>query len=70
MNFSLKQPLFLDIDFYKLNFLYRSKKETISLGKIQSGDHSITIPASIIKKKNPGFVVVKSNNLVLKVEKL
>lgn len=53
MNFSLKQPLFLDIDFYKLNFLYRSKKETISLGKIQSGDHSITIPASIIKKRIP-----------------
>lgn len=65
MHFQLEEPSSLAIALYRLNLLYRTSYEAITLNHIGQGHHDILFPSSLFGKRSPRFIVIKRGQEVL-----
>ncbi len=67
MRFSLQDPADLQVDLYRLGPLFRVRRETLSLGQVCPGNHTVAL-AAVFGRRQPDYVSVKSGNAVLEVQ--
>lgn len=58
----------LQVDLYRMNFLHRVTRETLSLGDVGQGQHFVMLVSSLFGKKRPHFVVVRNGPVPLEVQ--